>query len=104
MASDIRILHHGNPRVTPPITTGHEASGVIVKVGANITHLQVGDRISIGADVPCGECDWCRNGLGNNCEVNYAVGYQIPGAFAEYMKLPGLMCKEGPITKTNRCT
>jgi L-iditol 2-dehydrogenase len=97
--SDIRILHHGNPRVHPPTITGHEAAGVIVRVGANVKNLHVGDRISIGADVPCGECDWCRNGLGNNCEINYAVGYQIPGAFAEYMKLPKLMCTEGPVTR-----
>jgi L-iditol 2-dehydrogenase len=96
--SDVRILHHGNPRVTPPTVTGHEAAGMIVKVGRNVHNLKVGDRVSIGADVPCGECDWCRNGLGNNCEINYAVGYQIPGAFAEYMKLPSLMCSEGPIT------
>lgn len=97
--SDVRILHHGNPRVTPPAITGHEAAGIIVKVGARVKNLQVGDRVSIGADVPCGECDWCRNGLANNCEINYAVGYQIPGAFAEYMKIPELICKEGPITK-----
>jgi L-iditol 2-dehydrogenase len=97
--SDVRILHHGNPRVTPPTVTGHEASGVIVKAGTHVKDLRVGDRISIGADVPCGECDWCRNGLGNNCEINYAAGYQIPGAFAEYMKLPKLMCTEGPISR-----
>ena len=97
--SDIRILHHGNPRVHPPTITGHEAAGVLVRVGANVRNLKVGDRISIGADVPCGECDWCQNGLGNNCEINYAVGYQIPGAFAEFMKLPKLMCAEGPVTK-----
>ena len=31
---------------------------------------------------------WCQNGMGNNCEINYAVGYQIPGAFAEFMNIP----------------
>lgn len=97
--SDVRILHHGNPRVTPPTITGHEAAGTIVRVGRNVKHLYVGDRISIGADVPCGFCNWCRSGMGNNCEINYAVGYQIPGAFAEYMKLPRLMCLEGPVAK-----
>ncbi|MCL2660496.1 MAG: alcohol dehydrogenase catalytic domain-containing protein [Acidobacteriaceae bacterium] len=97
--SDIRILHHGNPRVIPPTVTGHEASGVIVKTGAKVSGLKVGDRVSIAADVPCGLCDWCRNGLGNNCEINYAVGYQIPGAFAEYMKIPQLICNEGPIAQ-----
>ena len=41
---------------------------------------------------------WCRDGRGNNCAINYAVGYQIPGGFAEYMKLPPLVLAEGPVT------
>lgn len=96
--SDVRILHHGNPRVKPPTIIGHETAGVVVKVGRNVTRVKVGERVAIGADVPCGQCHWCRNGLGNNCAINYAVGYQIPGAFAEYMKLPRLLLEEGPVT------
>ena len=96
--SDVRILHHGNPRVKPPTIIGHENSGVIVKTGKNVTRVKEGDRVSIGADVPCGQCRWCRDGLGNNCSINYAIGYQIPGAFAQYMKLPRLVLEEGPVT------
>jgi len=95
--SDIRIFHHGNPRVKPPAIIGHETAGVIVKAGKNVTRVKEGDRVAVGADVPCGQCHWCRNGLGNNCEINYAIGYQIPGAFAEYMKLPRLVLEEGPV-------
>ena len=65
--SDVRIFHHGNPRVTPPAILGHEASGVIVKVGKNVSRVKVGDRVAIGADFPCEGCHWCRNGLLNNC-------------------------------------
>ncbi len=96
--SDIRIFRHGNPRVVPPAIIGHETSGVVVKVGENVTRVKEGDRVAIGADVPCGQCWWCRNGYGNNCAINYAVGYQIPGAFAQYMKLPRLLLEEGPVT------
>ncbi len=96
--SDVRILHHGNPRVKPPAIIGHEAAGVIVKVGKAVTRVKEGDRVALGADVPCGQCHWCRNGLGNNCAINYAIGYQIPGAFAEYMKLSRLVLEEGPVT------
>lgn len=96
--SDVRILHHGNSRVVPPAVIGHETSGVVVKAGKNVTRVKEGDRIALGADVPCGQCRWCRNGMGNNCSINYAVGYQIPGAFAEYMKLPKLLLEEGPVT------
>lgn len=96
--SDIRILHHGNPRVQPPTIIGHETAGVVVEVGSKVTRVKVGDRVALGADVPCGECAWCRNGLGNNCDVNYAIGYQIPGAFAQYIKLPRLVLEGGPVT------
>ncbi len=95
--SDIRIFHHGNPRVKPPAIIGHESAGTIVKVGKNVTRVKEGQRVAVGADVPCGQCNWCRNGLGNNCSINYAIGYQIPGAFAQYMKLPRLVLEEGPV-------
>lgn len=95
--SDVRILHHGNPRVKPPTIIGHEVAGEVVEVGKNVRRVKVGDRISLGADVPCGQCHWCRNGLGNNCTINYAMGYQFSGAFAEYMLLPKLLLEEGPV-------
>ena len=96
--SDVRILHHGNPRVTPPAIIGHEIAGVIIEAGENVTRVKVGDTIALGADVPCGQCAWCRNGFGNNCTINYAIGYQIPGGFAQYMRLPRLVLEEGPVT------
>jgi len=96
--SDLRILDHGNPRVKPPAIIGHETAGVVVGAGKYVTRVKVGDHVAIGADVPCGQCRWCRNGLGNNCAINYAIGYQIPGAFAEFMLLPRLVLDEGPVT------
>lgn len=96
--SDLRIYHHGNPRVKPPAIIGHEIAGIIVQTGKNVTRVRQGDRVAVGADVPCGQCAWCRNGAGNNCAINYAIGYQIPGGFAQYMKLPRLVLEEGPVT------
>ena len=86
--SDIRIFRHGNPRVKPPAIIGHEIAGTVVAAGKEVTRVKVGQRVAVGADVPCGRCAWCRDGRGNNCAINYAVGYQIPGGFAQYMKLP----------------
>ena len=96
--SDLRIMHHGNPRVVTPAILGHEIAGTVVAAGRNVSRVAVGQRVAIGADVPCGKCRWCRNGFGNNCSINYAVGYQIPGGFAEYMKLDRLLLEEGPVT------
>ena len=60
--------------------------------------FSVGQRVALGADVPCGQCEWCRNGLGNNCPDNYAIGYQFPGAFAEEMLLTTMVLDDGPVT------
>jgi L-iditol 2-dehydrogenase len=85
--SDIRIFHYGNPRVHPPQIIGHEVAGEVVAVGGKVTRFKVSDRVAISADVPCGICHWCRDGLGNMCATNYAIGYQFPGGFAGLMPL-----------------
>ena len=97
--SDIRIFHHGNNRVHPPAILGHESSGEIVAVGERVTGFKVGDRVAIGSDVPCGECAVCKAGFGNNCQINYAMGYQFPGSFAEYVLLNKTMLNYGPVHK-----
>jgi L-iditol 2-dehydrogenase len=95
--SDIRMLHSGNPRLKPPAIMGHESAGEVVAVGRNVTKFRVGDRVAIGADVPCGECLFCEAGIGNNCQINYAMGYQFPGSFAEYVALNRIVVNHGPV-------
>lgn len=97
--SDIRMFHHGNPRLTPPAIMGHEAAGVVERVGRHVTKFRPGDRVALGGDVPCGECVFCEAGIGNNCQINYAMGYQFPGSFAEYVKLNRMVVNYGPVHK-----
>ncbi len=95
--SDIRIFHYGNNRVNPPQTLGHEIAGQVVQAGKNVTKFRPGDRVAIGADVPCGECAFCEAGIGNNCQINYAMGYQFAGGFAEYVLLNRTVVNFGPV-------
>jgi L-iditol 2-dehydrogenase len=95
--SDIRIFHHGNSRVKPPQILGHEASGEVVEAGAGVSQFRAGDRVAIGADVPCGACAFCEAGIGNNCQINYAMGYQFAGSFAEYVLLNKTVVNYGPV-------
>lgn len=97
--SDIRIFHHGNNRVNTPCIIGHEVAGEVAQVGANVKNWKVGDRVAIGADIPCGECKFCKAGFSNNCMINYATGYQFQGGFAEYIPLNKIMLTYGPLVK-----
>jgi len=96
--SDIRIFHYGNERVKPPTVIGHEIAGEILRVGKAVRNFKEGDRIALGADVPCGTCHWCTNGMGTNCRINYAIGYQFPGGFQQQMILNDTTLKYGPVT------
>ncbi|TFG64377.1 MAG: L-threonine 3-dehydrogenase [Spirochaetales bacterium] len=96
--SDIRIFHYGNSRVQFPAVMGHEIAGEIVQTGREVTRVKQGDRVALGADVPCGTCYWCTNGMGTNCRINYAIGYQFPGGFQEYMVLNETTLNYGPVT------
>ena len=71
---------------------GHEATGTIASVGAEVTTMKVGDRVAINGFTPCGECVACRNGLPNACANNMirTIGQtpELDGAFADYIWLP----------------
>jgi L-iditol 2-dehydrogenase len=95
--SDVRIYHHGNPRVRPPQILGHEIAGDVIAVGDGVNEFAVGDRVATAADVPCGVCEYCRQGTGNNCAINYALGYQFQGGFAELLPLNRITVDYGPV-------
>lgn len=52
---------------------GHEGAGVVAKVGANVSNLNVGDRVILNWAVPCYACFACREGNEHLCEANSAV-------------------------------
>ncbi|MCK5214141.1 MAG: alcohol dehydrogenase catalytic domain-containing protein [Candidatus Omnitrophica bacterium] len=97
--SDLRIFVSGNNRVSYPAIIGHEMVGEIVGIGKGVERYKEGDRVAIGADIPCGKCPWCLNDIGNCCDDNYAVGYQFSGGYAQYCLLEPVVVKYGPICK-----
>ncbi|AMY69392.1 NAD(P)-dependent alcohol dehydrogenase [Frigidibacter mobilis] len=53
--SDVHYYTHGKIGpfvVTEPMVLGHEASGVVIEVGAQVTHLKVGDRVCMEPGIP----------------------------------------------------
>ncbi|MCK9276040.1 MAG: alcohol dehydrogenase catalytic domain-containing protein [Syntrophales bacterium] len=67
---------------------GHEFSGEVAEVGAKVSDITVGERVTAVGFRPCGECFWCKQGKGFRCSALALVGYQLPGAMAEYVAVP----------------
>lgn len=97
--SDLRIFKYGNQRVKFPAILGHEIAGIIIEKGESVKEFFVGDRVAVGADIPCGDCDYCTSGFPNNCKVNLAIGYQYPGGFAEFIKVDRKVWGGGPFQR-----
>ncbi len=102
--SDLKIAKFGNSRIVENRIIGHEISGVIEDIGKNVKGFQIGDKVSIGADLPCHNCEYCKHGNVNNCSENLAIGYQFDGGFSEYIVLNKHVLIDGPIHKFKNAT
>lgn len=51
----------------PPIVSGHEGSGIVVKTGDNVGDVKPGDKVVIDYVLGCGECFYCKEGFENRC-------------------------------------
>lgn len=67
---------------------GHEFSGDIVEVGSKVTGITPGMRVTGIGYMPCGKCYWCSQGKSYRCSHMAILGYQFPGAMAEYVHIP----------------
>jgi L-iditol 2-dehydrogenase len=71
-----------------PIVPGHEAAGVVERIGAQVSHLQVGDRVVVEASWGCGACAMCLSGEDFFCANRVSQGRTRNGTFAEYLTAP----------------
>ncbi|SFP81144.1 alcohol dehydrogenase catalytic domain-containing protein [Salibacterium halotolerans] len=97
--SDLRIFKQGDSRIDMPRVTGHEIAGEIIETGSMVTGLEKGDRVTLGAHIPCGFCYYCQKNMGHQCEKKHSIGYQVDGGFAEYAVLPREFVRFGSIQK-----
>ncbi len=97
--SELRTYLHGHPKIKNPQILGHEFAGDVVEAGENIKGVKVGDRVSVHPGIPCGHCYYCDRGLQNLCEDRKSISIHYPGAFAEYVKIPGKTLEAGTCVK-----
>lgn len=97
--TDLRILHGGH-RMYPAGTRrvpGHEVVGVIARVGEALTSYEVGERVFIAPNMGQGDSRETISG-NNNLDPNFkAIGINLDGAFAEYMRVPAEAVRQGNV-------
>ena len=96
--SDIKKIRY--PLLEPPRIFGHETAGVIAQVGAEVDRWQVGQRVVVLHHIPCMHCGYCLNDNFSMCEVykniSTTAGFAPSGGgFAEYVKVPGHIVRNG---------
>ncbi|MGN6325759.1 alcohol dehydrogenase catalytic domain-containing protein [Pseudolysinimonas sp.] len=70
--SDLSVVNGVRPRAVP-LLLGHEAAGVVERVGTEVADVAVGDRVAMTFLARCGECASCRSGGRTPCEPGSAA-------------------------------
>lgn len=91
--SDLGAYKTASDRFKPPLILGHEASGIVEKVGPGVTSLRVGQHVCCNPPIYCGTCWYCTHGHYNICPNRLSLGNSVGvdtchGTFAEYICLP----------------
>ena len=89
--SDVHIYKWNSwasQHVKPPQVIGHEYVGEIAALGAGVSGLRVGQRVSGEGHITCGHCRNCHSGNIQWCSDHIGVGVDRDGAFAEYLCIP----------------
>jgi 2-desacetyl-2-hydroxyethyl bacteriochlorophyllide A dehydrogenase len=90
--SDLHFLH-GKAPLEPGDVMGHEAVGIVERVGPEVTRVSEGDRVIVAFNIACGRCWFCRVGQTSLCEDwrNLGAGLfggNLAGAQAELLRVP----------------
>ncbi|HEX7056711.1 MAG TPA: alcohol dehydrogenase catalytic domain-containing protein, partial [Bacilli bacterium] len=85
-------LGHNSLR-KPPLIMGHEFSGTVAAIGVGAAEkagkpFRIGDRVTVNPLVSCGQCDRCKESREHLCPDRKLLGAGLPGAFAEFVKVP----------------
>jgi propanol-preferring alcohol dehydrogenase len=87
--TDLHILEGSTYSPRLPHVLGHEPSGIVAKVGSNVTQLRPGNRVVPNIFFTCETCYYCRVGRHQQCaNLKGLLGIFSPGAYAEYFKAP----------------
>jgi propanol-preferring alcohol dehydrogenase len=89
--SDLHIVDGDTPgfraATKAALIPGHEVVGTVVRRGADVTHLDIGQRVGVAwLHHACGRCEQCLEGRENLCRAGSVTGMTVDGGYAEYMR------------------
>ncbi|MDF2458274.1 MAG: adhA, partial [Nitrospira sp.] len=97
--TDLHVVEGELERPKLPLIPGHQAVGLISRVGSGVNERTIGERVGVAwLQGTCGRCDFCRNGRENLCLSARFTGYQIDGGYAEYTVVPAVFAYPIPPT------
>lgn len=96
--SDIKKIRY--PLYEPPRIFGHETAGIVSAIGSEVKDWQVGQRVAVMHHIPCMRCGYCLNDNFSMCDVykniSTTAGFNASGGgFAQYVKVPGHIVRNG---------
>jgi len=113
--SDLHLYETLGAFMSPGDVLGHEAIGIVLEVGRDVSQIRPGDRVVVPFQISCGHCWMCERSLYTQCETTQVrgegsgaalFGYsklygQVPGCQAEYLRIPEaqfthILVPEGP--------
>jgi len=98
--TDVSVVH-GYAKAELPVTLGHEFSGTVAKVGSSsLTDFKEGDAVISGGGWGCGDCNFCRKGMGLYCKKRFSLGRNVDGCMAEFIKVDYRAVRRVPATVT----
>jgi propanol-preferring alcohol dehydrogenase len=87
--TDLHVVEGDLPPRRLPLVPGHQAVGIVDRLGAGSRRFHVGDRVGIAwLRSTCGTCGLCRAGRENLCEASRYTGYHEHGGYAELAVVP----------------
>lgn len=81
--TDYHVMRGERRVAMQPMVLGHEAAGVVEKIGAAVRGINTGDHVVLTFIPGCGHCHWCRQGLHHLCAEGPRItrGPQLDGSY-----------------------
>jgi len=86
--TDLHLLKEVASGERAPLVPGHETAGTVQKIGPGVGRVRAGDQVVVHFELPCGKCRSCIQKRTNLCTQGAALGFSVPGAYAEYVHVP----------------